>query len=235
MTGISKSGLGGGLGQLSVPIMAMFISPVAAAAIMLPILCMIDLPNVWHYRKDWHWENILLMVPGAFLGIYIGALTFKLLDDSAVKIILGILTLFFSFSYLLNRPRLDQGTIHGRVLGVTCGVFSGFTSFIAHAGGAPMKFFLLPQKLSKRVFVGTHVFFFFIINQVKIWPYFWLGQFTIENLTTSLVLSPAIPIGVLLGWRINKALSIEIFYKICYLLLFFTGIKLIWDGLAPGS
>jgi uncharacterized membrane protein YfcA len=214
--------------------MAMFISPVAAAAIMLPVLCMIDIPNMWNYRKDCHWANIMLMVPGALLGIIIGALTFQHVDENTVRTLLGILTLFFSLSYFLKRPPLDQRTPYGRLLGLICGSLSGFTSFVAHAGGAPMKFFLLPQGLDKRVFVGTHVMFFFIINQIKIWPYFWLGQFTLENLTTSFILSPAIPLGVWIGWKVNEMLSIETFYKICYVLLFFTGSKLIWDGLAFG-
>ena len=43
LTGISKSGVGGGAGGVSTPLMSMAISPVAAAAIMLPVLCVMDL------------------------------------------------------------------------------------------------------------------------------------------------------------------------------------------------
>ncbi|MBT7942976.1 MAG: sulfite exporter TauE/SafE family protein [Alphaproteobacteria bacterium] len=235
LTGISKSGLGGGLGQLSVPFMAMFISPVAAAAIMLPILILIDVPNLWNYRRDWHRGNIAVMVPGALVGIGIGAMTYNYIDDNTVRLLLGVLTLIFALSYFLKRTPLDQSSNRGRALGLTCGTVAGFTSFVAHAGGAPMKFYLLPQRLDKRVFVGTHVMFFFIINQVKVWPYLWLGQFSTENLTTSLILAPAVPIGVWLGWRINRVLPVDLFYKVCYVLLFVAGVKLIWDGLALGG
>ena len=235
LTGISKSGLGGGLGQLSVPLMAMFISPVAAAAIMLPVLIMIDVPNLWKYRKDWHRGNVAVMVPGALVGIAIGAVTYRHVDDNTVRLLLGVLTLVFAFSYFIQRSPLDQGSSRGRALGLTCGTISGFTSFVAHAGGAPVKFYLLPQRLDKRVFVGTHAVFFFSSNQVKVWPYLWLGQFSAENLTTSLILAPAVPLGVWLGWRLNRALSLEFFYKLCYGLLFLAGIKLVWDGLALGG
>jgi hypothetical protein len=156
------------------------------------------------------------------------------LDDNLVRILLGVLTVFFSLSYFFQRQPLNENNPFRILLGILCGTLSGFTSFVAHAGGAPLKFFLLPQRLNKKVFVGTHAIFFFIINQIKIWPYFWLGQFTLENLTTSLILSPAVPVGVWIGWRINRVLKIEFFYKICYFLLFITGIKLIWDGLSPG-
>ncbi|MBL4690637.1 MAG: sulfite exporter TauE/SafE family protein [Rhodospirillales bacterium] len=166
LTGISKSGLGGGLGQLSVPLMAMFISPMAAVAIMLPVLCLIDVSNIWNYRKDWHRGNVAVMVPGALVGIGVGAVTYRHVDENRVRLLLGGLSLIFALSYFIQRSPLDQGSPRGRVLGLACGALSGFTSSVAHAGGAPMKFYILPQRLDKRVFVGTHVMFFFLINQV---------------------------------------------------------------------
>lgn len=234
ITGISKSGLGGGLGQLSVPIMAVFISPVAAAAIMLPILCAIDLFNIWGYRQHFDRRNLIALVPGALIGISIGALTFHHVDDNAVRLMLGGLSLIFAFTYFLQQSPVQTDTRWGRWFGTFCGALSGFTSFVAHAGGGPVKIYLLPQRLDKRVFVGTNVYFFFIVNQVKIWPYLWLGQFSTENLSTSLILLPVVPLGVWLGWKLIKVIDPELFYKICYVLLFIAGIKLIYDG-AVGS
>jgi uncharacterized protein len=235
LTGISKSGLGGGLGQMSVPLMAMFISPVAAAAIMLPILCLIDLFNLWGYRKHWNRGDVALMLPGAVIGIGIGAMTYSYVDDNAVRLLLGVVTIIFAISFFMLGSPVGEGRKPGKLTGVICGTISGFTSFVAHAGGAPVKFYLLPQKLPKKVFVGTHVFFFFAVNQIKLWPYFWLGQFSTENLSTSLVLMPAVPFGVVIGWWLVKVVPIEIFYRMIYILLFIAGAKLIWDGLVQGG
>ncbi|MDD9876363.1 MAG: sulfite exporter TauE/SafE family protein [Magnetovibrio sp.] len=232
LTGISKSGLGGGMGQLSVPAMAIFISPLAAAAIMLPILCLIDLFNIWAYRKDWHRGNVAVMVPGAVVGIAVGAATYRYVDEHTVRLLLGVIILIFAMSYFVQRAPMATGSARSKALGGFCGALSGFTSFVAHAGGGPMKFYLLPQRLDKRVFVGTHVVFFFLINQIKIWPYLWLGQFSAENLTTSLVLAPLVPLGVWLGWRLNQVLSQALFYRLIYVLLFVSGGKLVWDGMA---
>jgi len=235
LTGISKSGLGGGLGQLSVPLMAMFISPVAAAAIMLPILCLIDVFNLWGFRRDWNRGDVALMLPGAIIGIGIGAMTYRYVDDNAIRLLLGVVTITFAMSFFLQGSPGGEGRKPSKLTGVICGTVSGFTSFVAHAGGAPVKFYLLPQKLSKKVFVGTHVFYFFVVNQIKLWPYFWLGQFSTENLSTSLVLAPVVPIGVVIGWWLVKVVPIEQFYRIIYILLFVAGGKLIWDGLAGGG
>lgn len=232
ITGISKSGLGGGLGQLSVPIMALFVSPVAAAAIMLPILCSIDLFNIWGYRKYWHRANVFVMVPGAVLGIGVGALTFNYVDDNLIRVLLGVISVFFALSYFVQTAPVSADTRKGKLVGAVCGALAGFTSFVAHAGGGPVKIFLLPQRLPARIFVGTHVYFFFIVNQIKLWPYFWLGQFSTENLSTSLILLPVVPLGVWLGWKLVDVLKVETFYRLCYGVLFIAGVRLIWDGLA---
>ena len=232
LTGISKSGLGGGLGQLSVPVMALFISPVAAAAIMLPILCTIDLFNIWGYRRDWVRATVFVMVPGAIIGIGIGALTFRHIDENAVRVLLGVISVIFALTYFVKHAPVQADTKKGKIVGSICGTLAGFTSFVAHAGGGPVKIFLLPQRLSARAFVGTSVYFFFIVNQIKIWPYFWLGQFSTENLSTSILLLPAVPLGVWIGWKLVDIIDVELFYKVCYALLMVAGIRLIYVGLS---
>jgi uncharacterized membrane protein YfcA len=232
LTGISKSGLGGGLGQLSVPLIAMFVPPAAAVAIMLPILCFIDVSNIWRYRKNWDSGNLVVLLPGAVIGIGIGALLFRHINDNMLRLLLGSISLVFALTYFLQRGPLGANSRRGKALGLICGALSGFTSFVAHAGGGPMKIYLLPQRLDVRVFVGTHVYFFFFVNQLKIWPYMWLGQFSPQNLGTSLMLMPAVPLGVWLGWRLVKVIEPETFYKISYALLFVVGLKLICDGLS---
>ncbi|ALS34821.1 hypothetical protein PTRA_b0319 [Pseudoalteromonas translucida KMM 520] len=49
--GIGKGGLGGALGVIAVPMMALAISPMQAATILLPILCVMDIFAIkLHYR-----------------------------------------------------------------------------------------------------------------------------------------------------------------------------------------
>jgi hypothetical protein len=53
LTGIAKGGFGGGSGGVAVPLMSIYIAPPEAAAIMLPILCAMDLFGVHAYRGLW--------------------------------------------------------------------------------------------------------------------------------------------------------------------------------------
>ncbi len=232
ITGISKSGFSSGVGSLSVPIMAIAISPLAAAAIMLPILCFMDLMTIWAYRRQWDKRNLLILLPGAMVGIVIGALIFDSIDENMVRLILGLIALLFALNYFVSRRAALKPRRGHPAVGVACGTVAGITSFIAHAGGPPVQFFMLPQHLHKSVFVGTSVILFFAINQAKIIPYALIGQFSAENLTTALVLAPMAPIGIFLGLKLHKLVSQELFYKLSYGMMVIAAVKLLWDGIA---
>ena len=110
--------------------------------------------------------------------------------------------------------------------------WAGFTSTVAHAGGPPFQAYALGQGLDSRVYVGTGVMFFAVVNAAKLVPYAALGQLDGTNLATSLVLIPLAPLGVVTGvWLVHR-LDSALFYRIVYGLVFATGLKLLWDGLA---
>jgi hypothetical protein len=111
------------------------------------------------------------------------------------------------------------------------GAVGGFTSTLAHAGGPPVAVYLLPQKLHPTLFVGTTVIVFTVINYVKLVPYAWLGQLRTENLLTSLALLPLAPLGVRLGRWLHDRVDDVLFYRISYVLLLVTGLKLVSEGL----
>ena len=230
LTGISKGGFGG-VALLAVPLMALTISPVRAAGIMLPILIVMDVVSVWAYRKQFDKATLALMLPGAIIGIAIGGLAAGYVSDRFVLICVGIIALSFSL-YSVFKPKGNVSVIKGnRPVGIVASIVAGFTSFLAHAGGPPFQVYAIPQGLDKRVYAGTSVMFFAVVNTVKLIPYTMLGQFDRANLTTSLILIPLAPIGVLLGVWMLKRISQAAFYKFLYAMVFIVGVKLLWDGI----
>jgi uncharacterized membrane protein YfcA len=228
--GISKSGFGSGLGLLAVPIMSLVISPAQAAAILLPLLCVMDIFNVLHYRDKFDRKNLAILVPGALLGILLGTFTFRYLSDAHIRILVGVLSVLFVGNYLLGRRNGNKQAGPSILKGSFWGTVTGFTSFGVHAGGPPVSVYLLPQRLDKTIFVGTTVVFFTIVNYVKLVPYYLLGQLNGDNLLTSLVLSPLAPLGVWMGLRLHNRVNEKLFYNLAYFFLFLTGIKLLYDG-----
>ncbi|MDF2365758.1 sulfite exporter TauE/SafE family protein [Sneathiella sp.] len=231
LIGISKGGFAGSLGLLSVPLLSLLISPVQAAAIILPILCVMDIFGLLAYRRTADWRNLGYLLPGAFIGILIGYLLFSYLSADFIKILLGVICVVFTLNHYIRKVPADHKVKASLSRGSFWGAIAGFTSFVAHAGGPPLQFYMLPQKLDKTLYVGTSVWFFFAINYVKLIPYGLLGQFSIENIGTSLVLLPLAPLGIWMGVKAHKMVSEVLFYRIAYVLVLLIGGKLLWDGL----
>ncbi|MEE8271092.1 MAG: sulfite exporter TauE/SafE family protein [Alphaproteobacteria bacterium] len=230
IAGISKAGFGGGVGVMAVPLMSLAVAPQQAAAVMLPILCLMDLFGVWAYRRRWDGRNLRIILPGALVGIAIGAATFRHLDAGLVRMLIGLVAVGFALDYWLRPRAAGPARAADPARGGFWGMVAGFTSFVAHAGGPPISVYLLPQRLDRTLFVGTTVVFFITINYVKLIPYGWLGQLHGGNLTTSLVLAPLAPLGMWLGLALHRRVSDAAFYRICYGLLLATGAKLLYDG-----
>lgn len=232
LVGISKGGFGGGLGTMAVPLLALMIDPRLAAAILLPILCVMDLFSVWSFRGTWDKSNLKTLLPGALLGTLAGALTFSITNADMIRILVGVLALYFVAHYLWGLRMLQhaQRTEAGIARGTFWGTIAGYTSYIAHAGGPPVSIYLLPQQLPKITLVGTTVLFFTIINYIKLIPYAWLGQLNTDTLMTSLLLMPLAPIGVKLGVYLLHKVSEKWFYWTCYGFLFIAGLKLVHEG-----
>ncbi len=229
LLGVSKSGFGAGFGSLAVPMMALAVSVPQAAAILMPVLLLMDVLGMAAFRKDFDLKLLKFLIPCGLVGIVIGALLFKMLNAHTVAGIVGVFTLLFLAQRLLFPPKADSPP-PPRWLGAILTATSGFTSFIAHAGGPPVNAYMIPMRLSPIRFTATMAFFFFVINLAKWLPYAWLGLLDWRNFATSLVLLPIAPIGVWVGVRLARRISQVLFYRFLYAGMFLTGVKLMWDA-----
>ena len=232
LMGISKGGFGSGAGLFATPLMALTVPIPQAAAIMLPILIVMDITGLWAYRGRFSRENLKLILAGGVLGIALGALTFRYFSDAWIRVILGAMSIAFVAQRYLRRAGPQEPAPRSTGRGLFWSTASGLTSTIAHAGGPPLSIYLLPQRLEKAQLVGTTVVFFAVVNAVKLVPYAWLGLFDARNLATSAVLIPLAPVGIWIGVHIMRRLPEETFYRICYALLLVVGSRLLWDGIA---
>lgn len=229
LMGLSKSGFGAGFGALAVPLMALAMPVPQAAAIMLPLLAVMDgfgLAALWRERDR---ALIRLLLPAGLVGTVLGTVLFGWLSPSVVAGLVGALTLAFLAIRRFVPPRRDAPP-PPRWLGWLLGMTSGFTSFVAHAGGPPIGFYVMPLKLSPVQFTATMAVFFAAINASKWIPYAWLGLIDTTNLLASAVLLPLAPVGVWLGVRFVRHIPPRLFYGLFELGMLLTGLKLLWDG-----
>ena len=226
--GISKGGFAGPIAILSIPLMSLTMSPQTAAGILLPILLVMDFVALYIYWKKWDLKNIKIIIPSSIIGIIVGTFTFSFISDDGIRIIIGIIAILFIFLSIIQKNSFLIKPTKNK--GLFWSLIAGYTSFLIHAGGTPINFYLLPQKLNKTIYMGTMTIIFLIINSIKLIPYYYLGQLDLPNLKASLILSPLAPISILIGYYLHKKVSENLFYYFIYFFLGIGGIKLIYDG-----
>lgn len=235
LSGISKTGIPGLFGGMAVPLLSLVIPPLQAAAIMLPVLCIIDLFGLRAFRGIYDRRNMPILLTGLAIGIIGGMLVFSIVPRDLIRIMIGTIAVVFSLNSLFGWARALPAATASWPRGVFWSAVSGLTSFVAHAGSAPIMAYLLPQRLDRKIYVGTTVWFFFASNYAKIVPYAYLGQLDVSNLLTALVLLPLVPVGVRLGVVIQGKLDEKVFYQISYWALLGIGLKLLYDGASQWS
>ncbi len=229
LLGLSKSGFGAGFGSLAVPMLALAVTVPQAAAILMPVLLVMDLMGMAAFRNHVDRRLLRFLLPFGLLGIALGTLLFKLLDPKWVAGLVGGFTLLFLAQRLLFPPKADSPP-PARWWGAVLTTTSGFTSFIAHAGGPPINAYVIPLNLKPLLFTGTMAYFFFVINMAKWLPYAWLGLLDMRNMLTSLALLPFAPLGVWVGVRVAHRIQPTLFYRLVYLGMLLTALKLLWDA-----
>ncbi len=233
LVGIAKAGFGGGVGIAAVPLFIIATGDSKASlGIMLPLLCACDMFAIFHYRNTFDKTNLLRLVPGAIAGIFVCGLFLGLVHeqkaDYYLKIMIGVISIAFVIYemikiWVLNKlDAYKPKSWHGWFFGFSVGL----TSTLAHAGGPPATMFLFPQHMGRRIFVGTTVILFTIVNAVKLIPYTYHGMINFESMKQSFYLLPLVPIGTYLGVWMNKRINEKIFNAVIYTILFLIGLKL---------
>ncbi|HSW03802.1 sulfite exporter TauE/SafE family protein [Aquabacterium sp.] len=231
LVGLSKGGLPS-TGILAVPILSLLISPVKAAALLLPIYIVSDVVGIWLYRRDFSARNLKILIPGALVGIFIGWCLAAYLSDRMVGLMVGLLGVGFCLNVWFGpQPHLREVRPGSVPKGLFWGALSGFTSFVSHAGSPPYQIYVLPQGLSKAVFAGTSTILFAVINLAKLPPYMQLRPYSMADLSTAALLVPAALIGTVLGAWLTKRLADRWFFRLIQGTLFLISCKLIFEGL----
>ncbi len=230
--GLSKGGFVG-LAVLGLPVFALALPPLTAAAVMLPVLMAQDIVTIWAFRKNIDKRSFIVLLIGCLIGTAIGAMTVTSISDAGLRLLVGVIALAFAANWwaqrLIGRPEKPPYRAPDAA-GVFWGTWCGLTSFIAHAGAPPAQVYLMPLRLAPAVFAGTLGWLFFIVNIVKLWPYLQLGLITRETLVGSAALLPIAVAGNMLGIWLVRRISVAKFYPLIYAMLLLVGLKLTYDG-----
>jgi len=237
ITAVSKSGFGGAV-ALGIPLLILVTSPRVALAVTLPILLIIDIWVVFFSSNKINYKLLTIMLIFGLLGHGLGWHFFDYISNAALVTFIGSMSVLTAFLFFKKRflpvkidlvaiPPLQNRPIALWSWGGFWCTLSGIASFISVSGGIPLQIFLLSCKVPRTVFIGSAGAFFFILNLTKVPLYWELDILSKSSLIISLLLLPAIPIGVILGRKISDLMTDQQFYLLLHFLLGVVGLQLL--------
>jgi uncharacterized membrane protein YfcA len=228
LIGIAKGGLGGLIGTLATPLMALVMPPSQAVGLVLPMLIFADVFAVATYWKRWRTRLVVLLLPGGIVGVTIGTFFIKHASTDVWRNVLAGIVFVFTLYKLLEKSLLRRLTYAAKDWhGLLAGTVAGFSSTLASAGGPPIAIYLLLQKLPPIEFNASSVLFFAILNWIKVPYYAYAGLFNFQLLLKIIWLIPIIPLGVVLGRWLTDKIDRIWFERMIVVLLLISGFMLL--------
>ena len=230
LTGIGKGGVPI-VGALTVPVLSLVINPLVAAGLMLPVYVISDWFGLYAYRREFDRRVLLIACVSMTLGVAMGWATARLIPESAVTVLVGVISVAFALNQLLRRQVVAAAKRAEWGSGLFWCSIAGFTSFVSHTGGPPYQVWTLPLGMKKAVFAGTSTIAFAYVNAIKLVPYFYLGQINLDSLEVAAILMPFAAAAVFFGVWVVKRLPEKAFFTLVTWSLLLIGLQLIWKGL----
>ena len=222
-------------GMLAGPVLAAALTPTTAAGFAVPLLVLGDLFGLALYRQHADWSLIRRLVPGVLVGFALTALLFRFVETGLLSRMLGVLILV-SVGLEVRRLRGDsrsdteQSAVPNRAVIAFYGTLAGMTSMAANAGGAAMSVYLVKMRVSMLAFMGTSVWFFFILNLIKVPFVVGLGFVSSSSLIADLWFTPVLVIGAGLGALAFRGMNPTTFTRIALALSVLASLWLIVKG-----
>jgi uncharacterized protein len=231
LSGLAKGGLGGALGSLVTPLLALALPAPVAVGLTLPILIAGDIFAIGAHWNGWDARILWLVLPGTVLGVVVGSIVLGSVTPTTLQHGLGIVALLYCLYKLWEMRRNRNGTRARRGAGwLTSTLFGGgsaFASTLANAGGPPFTIYMLLWNVTPSVFVGTMALYFGILNAIKVPGYWSTGLLTPERILMVVWALPFVPFGVWTGILLDKRLDMKTFERLILVLLAVTGVVLL--------
>lgn len=222
-------------GVVAGPMLAAALGPTVAAGFAVPLLLLGDLMGLLYFRQHANWKLIAKIVPGVLVGFAITALLFAFASTTVIARVIGVLLLISvgleivrRRSSLLEEPGEGEGV--QRLEAGFYGTLTGVTTMAANAGGAAMTLYLVKMRVPMMAFMGTSVWFFFILNLIKVPLVIPLGLITPESLIANLWFAPVLVAGGFLGIFTFRRMNQTWFERIALALSALASIWLVIHG-----
>ena len=215
--GLAKMGLSGVV-IFIIPVVAGLFGGKESTGFILPLLMVGDVFAVIYYKHHVQFNDIRRLLAWICVGLVIGLLAGRYIEDSQFKILLSISVLLCLSAMIYAEVKGKQFTVPNKIIFYALfGILGGFTSMVANAAGSIMSIYLLSRGYPKNSYISTYAWLFLIINALKLpLQIFVWHNIGLTNLYTTLVLLPVIFIGAVVGMSIVKRMNDKLYRIVIY-------------------
>jgi uncharacterized membrane protein YfcA len=223
VAGFIKCGFGVGAGIAVLPFVSMIVTPREALALMAPIMFLTDVVTLHRYWGCWDRDKLLLLIPGACLGIISGTIFLAGASTPILRLIIGCIALSFVVLNLWRRRSAVMELSLPPAVAVVAGLAAGLLGALAHASGTVLTIYLLTVGLTKRTFVATLAGVFLFSDAFKVIMYSLYGLLTLPVILSGLAALPLMLLGGHCGRLMNNWLSEQAFQRAINIALLVAG------------
>lgn len=221
---LTQSVVGFGLALISMPLLVGLLGIQTAAPLVALIALLAEVVMIVYYREALRVDAIKELAIGSVIGIPLGVLALKRVDEAVITVVLGVLVAGYGL-YGLLAPRLPE--IRRTGWGYLYGLAGGLLTGAYNTGGPPMIIYGNCRRWPPDEF-KSNMQALFLLHSLSV-----LAAHAIERNFTPEVLSnlaPAVPaalIGMGLGFALDRLVSPAAFRKIVLLALVALGVNLL--------
>jgi uncharacterized membrane protein YfcA len=217
------AGFGGGI--VAVPFLALLF-PLRTLSPLINLLGFTsNLFLIKTFYKTIHYSLLIPLVIGNLVGSIIGIHYLLNVQNSILLKILGVVILASSVIFYLIDKRFTLKP--NLFVGLIAGCLSGLLSSLFSVGGPPIILYLTSIIKDKTQLRTTSLAFFFINGIMQVILIFTNKLATKEVLTLFLIFLPILIFANWIGHRIHHKTSEELFRKLVFAILLFSGIILL--------
>ncbi len=225
---LTRSTFGFGDALIAMPLLSLFINIKTATPLIALIAFFIAISILIKNLKRVEFKSAWRLILSSLVGIPIGLWYIKDINENVIKLILGVIILFFAI-YNLVKPKLVE--LKTETYSWIFGFFAGILGGAYNTNGPPIVIYSSLKKWNPQNFRATLQGYFFITGILVIAGHGLAGNFTKEVLKYFVCCLPVVLIAVIIGARINKKIPLEKFHKYIYLMLVILGTVLIINSI----
>jgi uncharacterized protein len=223
---ILQTSTGFGFSILATPFLLLLFGPAEAIQLNLVLSLIISIALIWKIRSDIDFFIVKRLVVGSIFGLPIGISIFLIMDIDKLKIGISLVILVLTLLLILKfRIRSSKGR------DLVVGGLSGALTTSIGMPGPPLLLYFSGTDTQKEILRATTLCFYLFIYLVSlIIQVIFVGTNKVVWISSSVAL-PLVLLGLYLGQLLFTRINQRIFRIVTYVILLFTGVYLLIEGL----